>query len=81
MALEMAESLTAKRVAFAEEKKSSGETWRRVAMMLKPALLRVLEALSETMWLMGLVCEVSSLASERSVMEIAMKAKITAMEK
>ncbi|TQD75899.1 hypothetical protein C1H46_038530 [Malus baccata] len=42
--LEMAESLMAKRVVVAEEKKSSGESWRRVAMTVKPARLRVLEA-------------------------------------
>lgn len=44
----MAESLMAKIVEFGEDRKISGETWRRVAMMLKPDLLRALEAFKES---------------------------------
>lgn len=73
----IAGSLMAKMVAFREERKSSGETRRRVAKTLKPASLRALEALTESSFVMGFRGGNAPLEFECSVVEMAKKANIT----
>lgn len=67
----------AKMVEFREERKSSGETRRRVEKTLKPAFLRALEALSESSFVMDFSGGDALLEFERSGVEMAKKANIT----
>lgn len=73
--------MMAKMVVLGDKRKISGEISKRVAMILKPDLLRAIDALSERWWLMGLVGGVVLLDGEFRAVEMAMNAKTTEMVK
>lgn len=76
--LEMVESGIAKMVDSGDERKRSGEIWRRVAMTLKPWDLRALEAFNERPRLMNCSDGVGlSLGSSWITVEIATSARAT----
>ena len=64
----------AKIVEFGEERKISGEIWKRVAMVLNPDLLRALEAFKKSSYVVGLVGDDALFEDACNAAEIAMKA-------